>query len=218
VVGRGELRAFAAVVASICSSCLLEFPPVEDERDGGGATERDGGPIDRRDGGPDATMRDGGRDAGPRDAGGDDAGTSRDGGLLELLLQAETATLTPPAVVVTTTTAEGGRAVKMDDSVRHVGLCSPGPGVIHWTFDVPRDMTVRLFGRARADASGMDSLFVYIDGVCQTGLPNDYWDIDEGVGWVEERIGSFDLTAGPHQLELRQREHQIEVDYVIIRE
>ena len=134
--------------------------------------------------------------------------------------EAESGGPTTPLIVRSDAKASRRKAVRVRDGANSLGSV-PSRGRLRLSFTLPRAGSYRIWGRVIAPTSRDDSFWLRVDGGAWR-----VWDgIELGRAWhwtdVHTTAGSgetlsFNLTAGPHTLDIAHREDGIRLDRLLI--
>ncbi|MFQ5822511.1 MAG: Ig-like domain-containing protein [bacterium] len=140
----------------------------------------------------------------------------------KIRVEAESGILTAPMQIAADPLASNGNYI-------WVPVGAGTNGVAEYSFDVPTDDTYVIWGRVIAPNGSEDSFFISMDGG-----PDVLWDVLQGLwqsDWTWDQVSDrgtgsslnpefdpklFQLTAGTHNLKIKQRDAGTKIDKIII--
>ncbi len=124
-----------------------------------------------------------------------------------LELEAESGTLTSPMQVGSDTDASEGQYIEVPN-----GNGNNGTGAAQYAFNLSSAGDYYVWGRVLPATHSDNSFYVSMDGAADVT-----WSIDPTSSWVWAQVGqSYSLSAGSHQLLIKQREDGSKLDRLII--
>jgi hypothetical protein len=141
--------------------------------------------------------------------------------------EAEKGTLANTFAAVSSEQANGGLFVHIpagsagSTNNAATSIANPNAGTVTFDFDVTEAGNYYLFGRVAGDTLNNNAFFVRMDGAnalmgWQFNMnPEFTWDRADNVVAAGPAL-TFNLTAGPHKLEIRQREQLARLDAIVI--
>ena len=140
------------------------------------------------------------------------------GGDENLVIEAETGTLTSPMVKQTDTAASSGAYLWVPQNKGNLWSVSSRSGKAEYSFTVGTSGTYQVWGRTLAATDNDDSFFVSIDGCAYM-----VWDVKNSKSWAWNLVTtrgdgtlSVWLSAGTHTFAISQREDGTKIDKLII--
>ncbi len=124
-----------------------------------------------------------------------------------LELEAEEGNLNPPMQVGSDGNASGGQYIEVPN-----GNGNNGAGAAQYAFNLSSGGEYYVWGRVLPATHSDNSFYVSMDGAADVT-----WSTDPGSNWVWSQVGqSYILSAGSHQLLIKQREDGSKLDRLII--